>query len=300
MFLTQIKDAAQGGQRMRVVMTWLRFLPLLLCCASTVKAEVPLEIRLVSEVKSIRPGEPFYVGLALHHGQGYHTYWKHPGIVGVPTGITWQYLPAGFKVEPIDWPEPEPVLMFQIKAQGYERDVVLPIRITPPAGLKEGSVVKLGGKASWMSCNQECNPGFKDLVIELPVKHADSPAYDAEWRTKFEHERALRPSESEAWQASAAESEKTIALTLTPQPNAVKVSAEAAAKIIFFTEDGLIDSNKPQVIHMAENGAITFTLIKAEFILGDKPTHLHGLLLHPPGWESGGKVRCLRVEPTLK
>jgi len=134
------------------------------------------------------------VGLALHHGQGYHTYWKHPGTaLGVPTGITWKDLPAGFKAEPIDWPEPEPVLMFQIKAQGYERDVVLPIRITPPADLKDGSMVKLSGKALWMCCNQECNPGFQDLVIELPVKVADAPVYNAEWRPRFVRQRALRP-----------------------------------------------------------------------------------------------------------
>lgn len=284
---------------MRKVMTSMRFLSLLVCFAATVKAEVPLEIRLVSEVASICPGEPFYVGLALHHASGYHTYWKHPGIVGVPTGIAWKDLPAGFKAEPIDWPEPEPVLMFQIKAQGYERDVVLPIRITPPADLKDGSMVKLSGKASWMCCNQECNPGFQDLVIELPVKHSNKPAYDTEWRPKFERERALRPSASQAWQASAEESEKTISLTLKPKSKAAKISAEAAAKIIFFTEDGLIDSNKPQVIRVAADGTITFTLIKADFILGDKPTHLNGLLLHPPGWLADGSLRCLRVSPAL-
>lgn len=280
-------------------MFWLRFFSLLFCCVSAVKAETPLEIRLVSEVKSIRPGEPFYVGLALHHGHGYHTYWKHPGIVGVPTGIAWKDLPAGFKAEPIDWPEPEPVLMFQIKAQGYERDVVLPIRITPPVDLKDGAVVKLGGKASWMCCNQECNPGFKDLVIELPVKRADAPVYDAEWRSKFEHERALRPEASAAWQARAVESDKTIELTLKPKANAAKFSTDAAAKIIYFTEDGLIDSNKPQVITVAEDGTMVITLIKADFILGDKPTHLQGVLLHSSGWEEGGKVRCLRVAPVL-
>ena len=279
-------------------MMTLRLL-VLLCLSPALQAEPPLEIRLVSEVKSIRPGEPFYVGLALHHGHGYHTYWKHPGIVGVPTGITWQNLPAGFKAEPIDWPEPEPVLMFQIKAQGYERDVVLPIRITPPANLKAGAVAKLAGKASWMCCNQECNPGFKDLAIELPVSSGTTPDFDAAWREKFEQERTLRPSASAAWQAKAAESEKTIALTLKPLPNAAKISAEAAKKIIFFTEDGLIDSNKPQVVRAAEDGTLTFTLMKAEFILGDKPTHLNGLLLHPPGWLADGSLRCLRVSAVL-
>jgi thiol:disulfide interchange protein DsbD len=277
----------------------MRRLLLFLFLGSVLHAETPLEIRLVSEVKSIQPGQPFYVGLALHHGRGYHTYWKHPGIVGVPTGMAWKDLPAGFKAEPIDWPEPEPVLMFQIKAQGYERDVVLPIRITPPANLIAGDVVKLGGKASWMCCNQECNPGFKDLALELPVSSGTEPDFDVEWRGKFERERALRPVESSAWQARATESEKTIALTLKPLPNAAKISAASAAKIIFFTEDGLIDSNKPQVVRAAEDGTLTFTLVKADFILGNKPTHLNGVLLHPSGWLADGSLRCLRVSPAL-
>ena len=62
---------------------WLSIL--FLALAVFAQAEVPLDIKLVSEVTSIAPGQPFYVGLALPHGEGYHTYWKFPGIVGVPT-----------------------------------------------------------------------------------------------------------------------------------------------------------------------------------------------------------------------
>ena len=106
---------------------------------ATAEDDPPLTLSLVSEVTSIQPGHPFYVGLALHHGRGWHTYWKFPGVVGVPTGIKWKNLPPGFTADSITWPEPQSVLMFQIKAQGYERDVVLPIKITPPAGLADGT-----------------------------------------------------------------------------------------------------------------------------------------------------------------
>src|SRR5690349_5590369 len=47
----------------------------------------PLSIELVSEVTSIQPGMPFYVGLHLKHQEHYHTYWRFPGIVGVPTSM---------------------------------------------------------------------------------------------------------------------------------------------------------------------------------------------------------------------
>ncbi len=92
----------------------------------------PLELELVAENRSIQPGRPFTVALRLIHAEGFHTYWMHPGIVGLPTAIEWK-LPEGWKAGPIQWPSPERVMMFQIKAQGYHGEVLLPVEITPPA-----------------------------------------------------------------------------------------------------------------------------------------------------------------------
>ena len=46
--------------------------------------EGPLEMELLSENLSIAPGEPFYIGWHIRRDEGWHTYWKHPGDVGVP------------------------------------------------------------------------------------------------------------------------------------------------------------------------------------------------------------------------
>ena len=275
------------------------FFSVLLSVLSSVVAqeEAPLTLKLVSEVASILPGKPFYLGIALHHGTGWHSYWKFPGVVGVPTSIKWKDLPAGFTAEPITWPEPESVLMFQIKAQGYERDVVLPIKITPPAGLKDGATVTLAGKAAYMCCNRQCNPGFEDLSITLPVKAA-SPATTG-WHDKIHHELALQPRTSETWNATSVEGEEKIVLTLKPGPGAAAISADEAAKVIFFTEDGLIDSDKPQQVERRGDGSLAFTLVKTSYIVGGKPTKMTGVLLHPAGWEAGGKLRCLRVVASL-
>lgn len=260
--------------------------------------EAPLTLKLVSEVSSIEPGKPFYVGLALHHGTGWHSYWKFPGVVGVPTGIKWKDMPAGFTADAISWPEPESVLMFQIRAQGYERDVVLPIKITPPADLKEGTSVILGGKAAYMCCNRECHPGFEDLSITLPVKAATPAA--TSWREKIQHELELQPRTSEAWAATSKEGKDKIVITLKPGNGAATINAEAAAKIIFFTEDGLIDSDKPQQVERRDDGSLVFTLVKTGYIVGDKPTKIGGVLLHPAGWKTGGKLRCMRISADLK
>lgn len=276
-------------------------LVLLSLIASVLRADDTevLDIKLVSEVTSIAPGQPFYLGLALHHGEGYHSYWKHPGTVGVPTNIKWLSLPPGFTAEPIDWPEPEPVLMFQIKAQGYERDVVLPIRITPPAELQEGETLTFTGKASWMCCNRECHPGFKDLSITLPVRKMAAPDLDSKWHEKFEAERAIRPRASTAWSSTLEAAGKTLTLTLKPGLGAARIPVGDAAKIIYFTEDGMVDSDKPQRVEVLLDGSVQLTLVEAEFIIGDRPAALAGVLLYRPGWEEGGKLSCLRVTVPL-
>ncbi|MDP3243077.1 MAG: protein-disulfide reductase DsbD family protein, partial [Reyranella sp.] len=45
---------------------------------------------LVSEVATVKPGEPFWVGLRQTMRPKWHTYWKNPGDSGLPTEITWK------------------------------------------------------------------------------------------------------------------------------------------------------------------------------------------------------------------
>lgn len=264
-------------------------------------AEQPLTVTLVSEVTSIQPGVPFYVGLHLKHGPAYHTYWKYPGIVGVPTGIRWS-LPPGFASGEIEWPEPESVLMFKIKAQGFERDVLLPIPITPPSDLKPGQTIRLQGKSSWMSCAQSCHPGFTEVSLELPVK-ATAPEPDAKWKRVFDQERSRYPATSTAWQATATEEGQTVTLTLFPaEPTARQIpSAEAAAKIRFFTEDGWIDSDRPQALALNADGRLTFKLTRADIFLGkETPKMLRGVVQNPDGWLTGSTLRSLQIAPEIK
>lgn len=273
---------------------------LVLLAAVVCRAEVPVEVTLVSEVTSVQPGRPFYVGLHLHHGDGYHSYWKFPGIVGVPTAIQWK-LPPDFVAGEIEWPEPQPVLMFKIKAQGFERDVILPVKITPPASLKPGGTVQLAGKASWMACARTCHPGFGDVSLSLPVKN-EVPDFDGKWHGIFEKERGLAPGSTDAWTADAAEKDQTVTLTLTPAtPAARKITREEAAKIVFFTEDGWIDSDKPQSIRLNAEGSIAITLTRSEIYLGkETPRTLVGLVQNTAGWCTDLKLTSMQIAPRLK
>jgi DsbC/DsbD-like thiol-disulfide interchange protein len=209
-------------------------------------------------------------------------------------------LPRGWKAGPLVFPEPERTLMFQIKAQGFDRDVMLRTELTPPANLKPGASVTLSAKAAWMCCGNTCHPGAADLTLTLPV--AEKAEVNTKWQRLLDAERARAEQRSAAWKATA--SEKGMSLTLRLQP----VSAEAripvnpreAAEIIVFTEDGWFDSDKPQLITRGEDGSLTIQLSRAETYMGGKaPATLRCILRCEKGWVQGQKWRCLQVEPKI-
>ncbi len=253
----------------------------------------PLDVSLVSEVTSIKPGTPFYVGLQLQHATGYHTYWKFAGIVGVPTGIEWQ-LPPGFKAGDIEWPEPQRVLMYQIKAQGYEGDVLLPIKITPPKDLPLGSKVVLQGKASWMCCGRECNPGFKDLSITLPVSEEVTRLDEAQ-HVKFEQARNTKPKTLAGWKVDAKRKNGVVELKLIALSEEAKAQATVIKDVIFFTDDGLINADKDQAFSKPAPGVLVMTLIVSEYAEKPESKELRGILQSPQSWSKDGTVKSVKI-----
>ncbi len=272
-------------------------LMLLLFLASPLYAgENPLKIELVSEVTSIQPGTPFHAALHLQHPPGYHTYWKFTGIVGIPTGIVWR-LPSGWKADAIDWPAPERVFMFDIKAQGFHGEVFLPMLITPPKDLTIGQKVKLEGKASWMCCGRDCNPGFKELTLELPVT-AEAPQADAHWSQQISHSLANVAKPSADWACSAKKQGKQMELIIQPLTEKAKEQFKSIKDITFFTEDGLIDPNEPSSLTKTERD---FTLLQtlSEYAPKPFPKELQGILQTPQGWLPEGAPKSIRISVPL-
>jgi len=263
-------------------------------------AQEGLKIQLVSEQTAIVPGQPLTVGLWLEHDRGCHTYWRFPGIVGVPTQMKWN-LPRGWKAGELIYPEPERTMMFQIKAQGFDRDVMLRTEITPPANLKAGESVTFSGTASWMCCGKSCHPGSMELSLTLPV--AATAEVNEKWHKLLDAERARAERTSDAWSATASENGDAITLVVRPATTQARVSKNQreADKIIAFTEDGWFDSDKPQTIQRHEDGSLTIGLIKADSYLGDHPPKtLRVILRNDEGWLHGGELRCLQMAPRIE
>jgi thiol:disulfide interchange protein DsbD len=233
----------------------------------------PLSIELVSEVTSVQPGTPFYVGLHLKHQEHYHTYWKLPGIVGVPTNMEWK-LPPGWKADSIEWPAPERVMMFRIKAQGYHGEVLLPIKLTPPPDLAPGTNVTLEGKATWMCCGLDCNPGFTDLSITLPVAEFPRPA-NATNEALFQKARANMPQALAGYDAKASREGDRVTLRVTPKEGIAPLAADMSG--IFFTEDGYINADSPQVFRK-DGESLVVELGVSTYFTDPAPADLRGIL----------------------
>lgn len=216
-----------------------------------------LDIALISETKTIVAGKPFTVGLHIRHDDGFHTYWKNPGIVGLATNIEWD-LPPGFKAGPIQWPYPELTKMATHPCHGYERDVTLLVVIVPPKDLKKDTSVKLVAKTRWMCCARNCYPGFRSFTLQLPV--AQKAKVDLQALELIKSARKELPTPVPGWEAKllSKPNDRVIRLHITSPDK------ESRPRYVF-SEDGQISSDQKQQFTSQPDGSFLLEIERSEF-----------------------------------
>jgi DsbC/DsbD-like thiol-disulfide interchange protein len=147
---------------------------------------------LISEVATVKAGEPFWVALRQTIKPHWHTYWKNPGDSGLPTEITWT-LPQGAKADPIVWPTPSLIDVSGIINYGFHDDILLLVKVTPPADAS--GTFHLAADANWLVCDDVCIPEEGKLALDVPVGPATTPA-DGATRALFDKARRDVPMES--------------------------------------------------------------------------------------------------------
>ena len=160
--------------------------------SSVVKTD-NVRAELISEVSEVKAGEPFWVALRQTIRPKWHTYWKNPGDSGLPTEINWT-LPAGAKADAIEWPVPTLVDVSGVINYGFADDVLLMVKITPPADPARGTF-SLAAAANWLVCADVCIPEEGRFTLSLPVGPEAKPA-NAATRALFDKARQALPMES--------------------------------------------------------------------------------------------------------
>jgi len=282
-------------------MTFLRLIPLLvfaLAGSFSTTALAQVRASLLAEVEWVQPGEPFYAALRLEHEGHWHTYWVNPG-TGLPTSIEWE-LPEGFTAGEIEWPAPT-VLRDrhgEIIGNGYEGEILLPVKITPPETLEPGTRVTLRATADWLMCDEVCIPGSAELELALRVTAAgEDNARRSGWHSRIRATLAELPTSlPDKWRLSATRSADTITLKVAPTADAQNGNDPLPRPIRFFAEDNLVGYELEQQITPDAKGGYTLTLSVSPEMREEPVERLAGVLLAEGSWRADGSLPALRVD----
>lgn len=160
-------------------------LAFLLTTIAAMAAEPPapdVHMGVLADHAAVKSGESFLVGVLLKLPEGWHVYWKNPGDAGLATKVAW-HVPDGFSVSDLMWPVPKRFVQpGDIEGFGYEGQVMLIARVTPPAGFQ--GTAKIEADVRWLVCKDICAPGRAHGTVDVLVAQSSSTANDetfAQW-----------------------------------------------------------------------------------------------------------------------
>ncbi len=248
------------------------------------------DAELVSEMTSVRPGEPFTVALWLLMEEGWHSYWRNPGDAGMATTIQWD-LPEGFEAGELQWPYPLRIEVPPLVSYGYLDEVLLLAEMIPPDDLAPGTTVTLAGRADWLVCTEICLPAAAELSLELPVR-SSRPSRDEIWQGVFAETRAKLPVEVDGWDLTARRTERGFDLVVNGPPGR---ETTVRGAYFFANEEAVVAPSAQQAV-AAAGRSMVLSLAKSRYLQGTVEA-LAGVLLAEEGvaWDEAGRVRAMAV-----
>jgi DsbC/DsbD-like thiol-disulfide interchange protein len=240
-------------------------------------SQFPLTMNLVYPGNGVLLGKSkkIWIGLHIVREDGWHTYWKHPGDVGIVPSIKWE-LPAGYSTGKIIFQPPQRVSMFDIRANGHTGETLflIPFSIPPLTSVKE---LEIKGVCSWMACSYTCMPASTPLSLKLPVVSKFVP--DFYWAAQFKKFWATQPKEiPKAWDFDARLIGKFLKLKFP-----IFLSAKDR-KLDFFAENRVVLSNQSPIVRKKEDRLVW--MLKKSPWGPPLPNEINGLLSVEEG---GGK-----------
>lgn len=122
---------------------------------------------IVSDVKTVKPGDQVTLMLHLKLDKGWHSYWTNPGDSGMPPMFEWQ-LPQGLQASDIQYLPPEKIDIGPLSNYGYSDNAYYFVNIDVAQSVSEGKYpIKLD--ADWLVCDKECVPEKASFEFSLTV-----------------------------------------------------------------------------------------------------------------------------------
>ena len=205
----------------------LPLLAALLCATSALAEGLPdgplAQARILG---GWRAGDGSHVAaLEITMPEGWHTYWRAPGEVGIPPLFDWSGS-EGVRRVSVSWPVPQVFEDGGVRSYGYETRVVLPLRVE----LAPGATPHLALSGDIGVCKDICVPATIRAEGTLPAPGARSGAIAGAL--------ADRP-------MTAAEAGASARCRIAPAPDGLRVEAELTLSDTGGREAVVIESANP-------------------------------------------------------
>jgi thiol:disulfide interchange protein/DsbC/DsbD-like thiol-disulfide interchange protein len=240
-----------------------------------------VEVELVSEYDSVKPGTTFYAALHIVHDTGWHTYWTS-STTGFPPTIKWK-LPQGMTAGALQHPLPEILLQGGIVDYIHTGEILLPVLITVDRNFKAraGDKVMLKANAEWLVCLESCVPGAAELELELPVTGGEPKAV-GQWSGRIREVVNL---------TSGTDAAPTWTFKATQKGRAAEIDVKGdgsfnPGRLYFYSSDGYLAANSIEEQQTLPDGTIRMTLPFSQYA-PDKPETLRGVMTARNGWGNG-------------
>ncbi|MET0722178.1 MAG: protein-disulfide reductase DsbD domain-containing protein [Tardiphaga sp.] len=122
-------------------------------------------VRLITATDSLATAPALDAALEFRFGKGWHGYWRTPGDAGIAPAIDWSGSDniAGGEVA---WPAPHRLVIEGLQNSVYEKQVVLPIKLSlKHTGLATG----IRAMIAYAACSDVCVPYQAELSLSLPA-----------------------------------------------------------------------------------------------------------------------------------
>src|ERR1700722_925757 len=126
-------------------------------------------VRLISGVEGVGQETKIPLGLEVQLEPGWHTYWRAPGMAGLPPQLDWQNSmtdSGNLQSAMLLYPAPHRYVDYGLETIGYRDHVVFPI----DAALRApGQPLALDVTVNLLVCSAICVPKTFDLKLDVPA-----------------------------------------------------------------------------------------------------------------------------------
>jgi len=163
-------------------------------------ASAEIKLNLFSDVKTIKPGYPFWLGIQVDIPKGEHIYWINPGKNGLASEVIWQ-VPKSISVDQTLWPFPNLFYNQNVVTYGYANKIFLLTKVNPSEFLFLNEKVTIPVIFKYLECKKSCEPKMVTSSITLTV--ANESILNAENQKIFGKAYQAIPKKNSSWEIFA-------------------------------------------------------------------------------------------------